>query len=161
MSGDNVRALPGVERILTSIECQPDLFLDAGAASNKFVFLDIEACDQERFLEIVALNSVSAVIDLRPSPVFKKPKYIHKEIVQYLSDRHIVYFEFAMTNINTEKFSIRRVADLVNRNREQGLTVCVFDSHSVERGWVDRVRHNFSRSAFFTAEMNPRVLRSS
>lgn len=161
MGDEKVVVFPGVTGKPTRqvrVERQLELFRRPEEISTFFVFVDIAGFDQESFLEVMATNAVVSLIDIRPAPVFKHPKFNHQEIYQYLSEKNIVYFDYAMAASHRAIFSDFHLARIVGRERNNGLTLCIYDDDSREKGWLEVVRDNFRRSRFFAAELSPRSL---
>ncbi len=137
---------------------QLSLFGDAEESSACFSFVDLDGLDQAAFLNIIARNAVSTIIDLRPVPVFKRPKYIHRDLVDYFSCHEIIYFEYAMAEMSRNKRTSLSIARTIHARRQVGLTICVHDEMSREKGWLDVARYNFRRSKLFSVEVHPRSL---
>lgn len=159
MSQEKVVALSFPPRVTAEVaDLQFDLFQPTQSPAGFFVFLDLDAYEQGDLLRVFARNAVSALIDLRPVPVFRRPRYNHREIVQFLSESRIAYFDYAMVQNRGGAYGDVAIGRAVNRGRARGLTVCLYDERARERGLVDLARSNFNRSRFFKAELSPRAL---
>lgn len=143
---------------------QPSLFDHTGANTGKIVFLDITWLAEETLLNLVARNGVTALIDLRPRPVFEKPRFRHRHVVRYLYEQNVYYLEYAMLARSTAstdaqlpssqegtKAHFRSVLPL-------GLTVCLYDEATRSAGWIEHVRHLVRTMPSYLAEVHPRSL---
>ncbi|MNS79258.1 hypothetical protein D3C72_1129070 [compost metagenome] len=137
---------------------QLDLFGGEVSLSNFVTFLDIDDLDQDIFLSILTKNPVSAVLDIRPRPVFRRPKFVHSEISQHMAVQHIHYFDYAVALGDADDGSIRSIARRINYRRDHGLTLCLYDDSSRERGWIEAARRTLRRSRLFKAELSPTAL---
>lgn len=144
---------------------QPSLFGDGADGRGKVAFIDIKILTEEPFLRILTMNGVRAVVDLRPVPVFERPRFRHRQVVFYFHDRHIQYVEFAFT----VKRPVRMRSDLaamqgsdlygkIEKALENGLALCLYDEASRELGWLDEMRRILRLSNAHLAELNPRSL---
>lgn len=139
---------------------QLDLFGGEASLSNFVAFLDIDDLDQDIFLSILAKNPVSAVLDIRPRPVFRQPKFVHAEISRHMAVHHVHYFEYAVALGDPDCGSVHSIARRINYRRGDGLTLCLFDESSRERGWIEAARRTLRRSRLFKAELSPGSLAS-
>lgn len=139
-------------------ERQLELFRTDDFGTNQVAFLDIEVLDQEKLFKIITYNSASAILDIRPRPVFRKPKFVHSEVSRYFSDNRVHYFDYAAAISDPDFIRPHEIARRVNLGRGEGLTICLYDVNSRERGWIDRARRMLRRSKLFTAELSPRAL---
>lgn len=158
---DNIHQFPrvaGTKDVIGQEPAQFELFRDAEEAARYFSFIDIRDYDQTSFLRLLARNAVSTVIDIRPVPLFDRPKFRHGEVVDYMFKAEIVYFEYAVARLRDHLESNYKIARTVNMRRNAGLTLCVYDEASLNEGVVASVRGMFSRSNFYTIELTSRSL---
>jgi hypothetical protein len=131
---------------------------------GKVAFLDVEWLVEDSLLGIVTRNGVTGLLDLRPRPIFARPKFRHKKVVLYFYEHKVSYVEYAMlareTRRGIEPFCRRPegtgalIVDLLAR----GLTICLFDREAKELGWVEDVRHVLRSTRSFSSELHPRSL---
>ncbi|HEV7325450.1 MAG TPA: hypothetical protein VGN91_10290 [Bosea sp. (in: a-proteobacteria)] len=142
---------------------QPSLFDHAGANRGRIVFLDIIWLAEDTLLNIVVRNGVTDLVDLRPRPVFERPRFRHRQVVHYLYERNVGYLEYAMLarrDRNTS-FNSSWSEGIEIRFREmltRGLTLCLYDDGARSAGWVDDVRHLVDMAPDYLAEVHPRAL---
>jgi hypothetical protein len=141
----------------------PALFASADIGRGKIVFVKIDNFVEETFLKLIALNAVTAIIDLRPRPVFGRPHFHHKRTVSYLFQRKIAYIEYALSRNARQISNVSSHEDEVLKSALEsalirGLTVCVYDETSREVGWLDQFRKTLRSISGYNAEMNPRSL---
>ena len=130
---------------------QQNLFGHAGDNRGKIVFLDICWLAEETLLTLLTRNAVMALIDLRPRPVFDRPRFRHRKVVHYLHERNVIYLEYAMlarcVRDPASPFGYasegaeKKISALLGR----GLTVCIYDEASKTTGWLEEVRRCSSR----------------
>jgi hypothetical protein len=123
---------------------------------GKFVFVDIERFDEGNFLSLIARNAVSSIVDVRPMPIFDRPRFNHKDVFSFLFLNNVRYIEVALAPLSVPESRLTFDADSLGLR--SGLTMCIFDHLAKDRGWVDLVRQSFRRSTNFVAEVNPRAL---
>ena len=127
-------------------------------------YINLDDLAEEALLRLLAINGVSGVIDARIHPVFARPRFKHRNVVEYLNLRKIYYFEYAffafhcmdMIPIKWEK-SARAFAE-IERLLPLGLTVCLFDKESKNLGWLEEVKHICTHASGFITELHPRSL---
>ncbi len=141
----------------------PTLFASADIGRGKIAFVKIDNFVEETFLRLIALNAVTAIIDLRPRPVFGRPHFHHKRTVSYLFQQKIAYIEYALSsnarpisNVSSREDKVLKTA--LENALNRGLTVCVYDETSREVGWLDQFRRTLRSISGYNAEMNPRSL---
>lgn len=170
MPEDKVVCFPNVSR--TSSEksnvapapLQPNLFDDGSMNRGRIVFLDITWLIEDTLLNIVAKNGVAALVDLRPRPVFERPRFRHRHVVHYLYERNINYLEYAMLARIDRGTGVRSPCwpeDVDLRFQEMltlGLTVCIYDDGSRSAGWIEDFRHLVQTAPGYLAELHPRAL---
>jgi hypothetical protein len=152
------------ERHFVPAKIQPSLFDHDGANIGKIVFLDISWLAEDTLLNLVARNGVTALIDLRPRPVFERPRFRHRHVVRYLYEQNVHYLEYAMlartavsTGVHSPSWQEGAKAHFC-AILPRGLTVCLYDEGSRSAGWIDHVRHLVRTMPSYLAEVNPRAL---
>jgi len=126
---------------------------------GKIVFLDIRWLAEDTLLALVARNAVTALVDLRPRPVFDRPRFRHRHVVHYLFERDVHYLEYAMVVRGARGRS--GCDDMGARIAEyllHGLTLCLYDEAARSAGWLDEIRHVARHAPGYLAEMHPRAL---
>lgn len=169
MPEDKVLRFPGVFAptiISDTLEPhqQPNLFGHAGENRGKIVFLDICWLAEETLLTLLTRNAVTALIDLRPRPVFDRPRFRHKNVVHYLHERNVLYLEYAMLARGVRdpashiRYKSQGAEQKIGALLGRGLTVCVYDEASKTVGWLEEIRHVLRHAPDYLAEMHPRAL---
>lgn len=156
----NIVRLPvvGDHKPLQREEVQLELFGHHARGSNFVTFIDVEVLDQDLLIDIVTKNAVVSILDIRVRPVFRRPKFVHSEMFRYLEHRKIHYFDYAVAISDPEEHGVYDIARRVNYGRGHGLTLCLYDKTSNERGWVEAARRTLRRSKLFRAELSPAAL---
>lgn len=139
-------------------EVQLELFGQQDRSSNYVVFIDADGLDQDLLMDILTRNAITSILDIRARPVFRRPKFVHADIFRYLSYRRIHYFDYAIAMSDPVDGSPNAIARRVNHGRESGLTLCLYDQSSKDRGWIDVARRTLKRSKLFKAELSPAAL---
>lgn len=127
-------------------------------------YVDIAALDEESLLALVERNRVKAFVDVRPCPVFAKPRFRHKEVVFHLFHRHVRYIEMAMLSIwpaserRLGTFMQAETYSALEDGLGRGLTVCIYDDDAREDGWLEETRRMIRHSRGFVAELLPTAL---
>lgn len=143
--------------VTRSGDVQLELFDSVKAYANLIAFIDITDFDQNQFLDIIAKNSVKSILDIRPRPVFRRPKFSHGEMSEYFEWNRINYFEYAIFG-RSEDVTRVQIARKIHSGRSDGLSLCIFDEESKTRGWLEEARFTLHRSRLFKAELNSRSL---
>lgn len=131
---------------------------------GKIAFVDVEGLAEEPLLRILASNGVTALLDLRPCPVFEKPRFRHKDVVFYLRDRNIKYVEFSLlvdwasAKAGFSALLTSSVYAAVEPALASGLSICLYDGKAKEMGWLDEMRSVLRHSRTYSAELHPRSL---
>ena len=126
------------------------------------VFIDVSSLDEEILLNIVARNGVSALVDLRPRPVFDRPHFRHRHVVHYLYNRNVSYIEYAMfsrsgisgSTPSWPEDTAARLKGLLAR----GLVICLYDEASRSAGWISDFRSKSRYVLGYVPELHPRAL---
>ena len=127
-------------------------------------FVDVAALDETSLLAIVARNHVGAVVDVRPSPVFDKPRFRHREVVFHLYRHGIPYIELAMLAIwpaserRLGTFMREETFAALEAGLDRGLALCLYDADAREDGWLEEARRMIRQSRGFRAELLPTAL---
>lgn len=138
-----------------------DLFGSIHEVRGKVVFLEEAEWHEDSLLRMMTRNSVSLVIDLRSRPVFRLPRYQHRRVVSYFHKHGIQYLELINLlggNSAGAKAMPLEVAHFASRHARHGLTVCLYDTSTKERGWLDSIRTLMSSGMNRFVELNPRAL---
>lgn len=141
----------------------PQLFSDPRLGKGKVAYLHIEGLSEADLLHAIARNSITGLIDLRPRPVFERPNFEHKKVVGYLYSHRVQYFEYALfqnelrpsESRNDKRKKVEKELDALLAS---GLTLCLYDEDSKERGWLERTRHILRDRSSFVAELHPKSL---
>lgn len=141
------------------------LFGPAGEGRGKVAFLDVADLAEETLLRTLAMNAVTAVVDLRPVPVFARPKFRHRHVIFYLHSRRIEYIEYAFIGVRSigagpeiSAMNASGVYDRIEPALDRGLSLCLYDQRTRELGWLDDVRRAFRHARGYMAELHPRWL---
>jgi hypothetical protein len=141
-----------------------DLFGSLQEVRGKVVFLEVTEWHEDSLLRMMARNSVSLVIDLRSRPVFSLPRYQHRRVVSYFHKHSIQYLELINLLYETpagEKTMPHEIAHIASSHAERGLTICLYDTSTKERGWLDLIRALMNSGTNRFVELNPRALAGS
>lgn len=132
---------------------------------GKVAFVDIKELTEEPLLRILTMNGVKAVVELRPLPIFGRPRFRHRQVVFYLHDRDIRYVEFALMVRRPMRMGTALAAmhasDLYGKIEpalENGLSLCLYDKASRDLGWLDEIRRLVRLSKARLSELHPRAL---
>ena len=121
-----------------------DGFQDLDAQGRGLVaYVDVAHLDERRLMALLSDNHVKAFVDIRPCPVFAKPRFRHKEVVLHLYHRRIPYIEMAMLAIWPA--SERRLGTFMRDETyaaledglRRGLTICLYDDDARDDGWLE------------------------
>lgn len=125
-----------------------------------FSFLDPQYLDQDKFLDILARNIPSVILDLRLKPIFSQPNYNHREITQYIYNR-FNYIELAHLAAS-EGFCLENFGDqlkgVFSASGQKSLTICLFDNGAMTEGVVSAFRGQMGKVDTRIVEVNPRSL---
>ncbi|GAA0530892.1 hypothetical protein FHS83_002610 [Rhizomicrobium palustre] len=144
-----------------------DLFGACLHGRDKIAFIDIDEFSEDTFLRLLARNAVTAIIDIRPKPVFERPNFEHKRTVSYLYQRDINYVEYAIlllsqadpTNRSTDAYD--ELISAIQGHIRAGLTIFLFNKEAHEIGWVQQFRNYIRDSRISCTEIHPRSLSSN
>ncbi len=141
-----------------------DLFGGNDKGSGRIVFVDVDALSEEILLRIIARNAIASVVDLRPRPVFMRPRFRHKRVVSYLYRRNVLYIEYAFLLLSMSKspYTAKKKSGSADEEIEnalkRGLTMFLYDEEAKVAGLMDDVRRRLKRLSSFSAELHPRAL---
>jgi hypothetical protein len=169
MPEDKVVRFPGASAATTISDAlephrQPNLFGHTDENRGKIVFLDIRWLAEEMLLTLLTRNAVTALVDLRPRPVFDRPRFRHRDVVHYLHERNVLYLEYAMLarGVRDSASQFRHkpegAEEKISALLGRGLTVCVYDEASKTAGWLEEIRYVLRHAPDYLAEMHPRAL---
>jgi hypothetical protein len=146
---------------------QRDLFADPGKFSGHIIFVDISTLWQEKLLRILNKNAVQALVDIRKIPVFRKPKFNHKRLMDYITSRNISYFDFTSQKSRLEigEAIVALLASQphplfgpLSKALDSGLTVILYDSNEDAQTSISDIRNLLKYHSSFRAELHPNAL---
>lgn len=143
---------------------QHDLFAKPASNRGKIVFFDVADLVEETLLRLIAANAITALVDLRPTPVFSRPRFRHRDVVHYLHHRDIRYVEYAFAVTWPAKdraLAAMRSSDAygwIEPALERGLALCIHDAKARELGWLDDMRRMLRHCDGYVAEVHPRSM---
>lgn len=154
-SGVQAAAHPPVNR---------DLFGSVQEVRRKVIFLDEADWHEVSLLRVMARNPVAAVVDMRSRPVFRPPNYRHRHVISYFHRHGIQYLELVnlvRDGSAREKKMHQELAGVIFGRADYGLTICLYDTATKERGWLDSMRVLMKSGANQFMELHPRALGGS
>lgn len=139
---------------------QADLFSGANLQA-KLAFVNIDNLDQDSLLDIVALNSVKIIADLRAAPVFKRPVYDHKSIISYFFKYGVQYVEFAVGSLQkgSETVALSDLASLCASENKSGVALIIYDGTAEREQRPALMRKFLARHEAPPVELSCRALR--
>lgn len=128
-----------------SVAYQLELFDESEVLSNRISFVNPEEFQQDQFLKLLARNRFNILIDYRPRPVFRRPKFSHREVTSHLHQRNIAYVELARyaQRANSKYADLN---DILRREYanvfQSGPIFCLglFDDEALKSGIIDAFR---------------------
>jgi hypothetical protein len=138
-----------------------DLFGCAHEARGKVVFLDEADWREETLLQLMTSNPVGAVVDLRARPIFRLPRFRHRHVVSYFHKHAIQYLEYAriLREYPPEGAAgIDKLASILFSRSDVGLTICLYDETTKQRGWLASIRQTMRLSPEHFVELHPSAL---
>ena len=143
---------------------QHDLFAVPASNRGKIVFFDVADLVEETLLRLIAANAVTALVDIRPAPVFSRPRFRHRDVVEYLHHRDVRYVEYAFavaSPVKDKALAAIRSTDAygwIEPALERGLALCIHDAKARELGWLDDMRRMLRHCDGYVAEVHPRSM---
>lgn len=141
---------------LVDVPTQLDLFGQAPMDHRLFCFLDVNDISQDILMTSIVRNAIDTIVDLRPVPVFSKPKFDHHEITSWFSLHGVSYLEYAFAVFDPVSFA-EMDRQYIKSQRTSRLSVWIYDDLSKELGWFEKVRFEL-RNSFSGAEITARSL---
>jgi hypothetical protein len=142
-------------------ESAPLLFSMNISNSGKTAFVNVDWLVENVLLNIIVINGVTGIIDLRPRPVFSRPKFRHKKVLSYLYEHNIRYFECALYASSNQARANRslnlEILTALSSVVDHGLTICIYDESARSLGWMDDIRNVLRRFPSYT-ELHPSSL---
>jgi len=140
-----------------------EVFDGGEGGCGRVVFLHIAWLAEGSLLNIVASNHVAALVDLRPGPVFARPRFRHRHVIRYFYESNVEYLEYAIHINRARRAGIRAglLDQATERFREvlsRGLTLCVYNDASRSAGWIEEFRRLLREAPAGVAELHPRAL---
>jgi hypothetical protein len=146
---------------------QPTLFHDPAKSFGQVIFIDIANLSQDKLLTILSKNAVTSLIDVRNLPVFRKPRFNHAEIWDYINARKIEYIDLTSAQARREideAFIARLVSQphlvfgRLSKALERGVTLILYESGAETRQAVSGIRNLLTHNSAFRAELHPSTL---
>lgn len=131
------------------------LFGDNHLSRSPFVFVHVDAIDQEAFVNLIVRNNVSLVMDLRYKPVFQEPEFDHRFVIEYLSRRNTLYIDFIYDAISEENFTLRFSNAFKELSVSNFWSVFLFDDQTVETHLLSEFRREFRKVWERFTEVHP------
>jgi len=129
-----------------------------------YAFVDIAALDEPTLFALIDACGAKALFDMRPCPVFERPRFRHKPVVFRLYDLGVRYHEFAMlvygstrdrTLSDEETRALRKAIDAA---LSPGPALFLYDGDARAWGWLEQVRLFLRHAPCGAVELNPRSL---
>lgn len=144
---------------------QLDLFAGDYEKVAAITFFGLEGVNQDIFLASLTKHAIRTIIDLRSRPVFPKPHFDHKYLMNYFYRRSMNYIESAMSRSPSfEQHPLGRSGDCdrleqwIATDNSPGITACIIDAAAIERGVVASFRQCVARASKGVIEVHPRSL---
>lgn len=140
---------------------QRDLFDQIDGSRAKVVFLAISELSEDLLFQIIAQNLVTALVDLRFRPIFRAPKFRHKNIMSHLFAKNIKYVEASLIAgaVPDQNIDIgAHIIPLISKELDVGMVIFVYDREEKEKNWLLSVRSHLRKDPRSLAELHPNVL---
>ena len=165
MQGTNVVPLrAGQTRTMSPPPEQQVLFKDCMKTIGQVVFLDIDALSQEKIIALVNQNCVQTFLRIRKVPVFRRPKFNHKQLIDYLMTKNIKYIDVTAKR-SRDEIADAAVALLASQPHpllseiaealRNGVTVVLFEDNDKSRRSIPDIRNILSHLSSYRAELHP------
>lgn len=142
---------------------QLELFSTQMALSNHFAFLDLRWLDEIMLTNLVARNGVSVIVDLRKKPIFPKPKFNHKNTINFLRTSKVEYLEFAFLKVDfLQSYSrfgkARQIRNRLSHGMESGMALCLYDEYENDLDYISDFRYLLNNINHSWVELIPSAL---
>jgi hypothetical protein len=143
---------------------QPTLFHDPAKSFGHVIFVDIANLSQDKLLTLLSKNTVHSLIDVRNLPVFRKPKFNHAEIWDYINARKIEYIDLTSAQARREidealiallASQPHPVFGSLSRALERGVTLILHENGAETRQAMSGIRNLLTHHSSFRAELHP------
>jgi hypothetical protein len=129
------------------IQRQFALFTDHPAAQGFVAFKNISEFNQNRLIEFIARKGVKAILDTRSVNVFDPPRFDHKVLADYFSQRSIWYCNFSSTTQRMKNIGFRNIfivskvlEDAIIEKLKDGMILVLYDDEAKKDGFVSDIR---------------------
>lgn len=143
---------------------QIELFGERKRSIPIWVLLNPDDFVQDIFLKLIVRNQFDLVLDLRPDPVFRKPNYDHKYLMNYFYKKSIGYFDLAtIAQADSENsfnfFSELRIKFKAgNRENNSFYTLCLANDDPLTIEVVRQFRKVLRDLGDHVVEVHPRAV---
>ncbi|HEX8341102.1 MAG TPA: hypothetical protein VF624_09360 [Tepidisphaeraceae bacterium] len=144
---------------------QLDLFTSDHEKVSAITFFGLDGIDQNVLLASFIRHDIKTIIDLRSKPVFPKPFFDHKYLMNYFYLRSVDYIECSMSRSPSfERRPLGRPGDCdrfeqwIATDISTGITACIIDAAAIEHGAVASFRHCIATASKCMIEIHPRSL---
>jgi hypothetical protein len=168
MPAENVVPIrPGQTPSTGPVAQQPVLFHDPAESFGYVIFADIGNLSQNTLLAILTKNAVKSLIDIRKLPVFRKPKFSHAELLDYITARKIEYVDLtsarARRQIDEALIALlasqpHPVFGKLSEALKRGVTLILHESGTDAKNAISGIRNLLKHHSSFRAELHPSTL---
>jgi Protein of unknown function, DUF488 len=146
---------------------QRKLFENPAKAFGHVIFLDIETLSQEKIIALMNKNAVQAFVDIRKIPVFRKPKFNHKQLADYMTAKKIQYFDFTSEKSRAEIAAAflallasqpHPLFGQISKALDSGVTVFLCDANEETNRSISDIRNLLKYHSSYRAELHPSAL---
>lgn len=146
---------------------QHTLFHDPARSFGHVIFVDIANLSQDKLLTILSKNAVYSLIDVRNLPVFRKPKFDHAALWDYINARKIEYMDLtspqARREIDEAFIAVlasqpHPIFGRLSRALERGVTLILYENGTETRKPISGIRNLLKHHSSFRAELHPSAL---
>jgi Protein of unknown function, DUF488 len=158
---------PGQDQPTQRAVAQPRLFHDPAKSFGHVIFIDVANLSQDKLLAILSKNAVYSLIDVRNLPVFRKPKFNHAELWDYIVARKIEYIDLTSAQARREideafiallASQTHPVFERLSRALERGVTLILYENGAETKRAMSGMRNLITHHSLFRAELHPSTL---
>ena len=127
---------------------------------SPYTFLHIDLFNQSSLKNAIVRNGVSLIFDLRFKPAFDEPRFQHRSLVEYFSQRRVVYIDcyfYSASFGEGEEVVDRYVEAMKGLKGKNFWTICLIDDDVLETELLPEFRAGFKEGENRFREVHPEL----
>lgn len=137
-----------------------ELFGSKSLPMSPYVFVHTDILNQDSLVECIVRKHVSLILDLRFRPIFDRPQFDHREIIEYFREKNVVYLDcvyYASNENDSERLLERYRQAFKKLDQKNFWSIFLFDDQTVDSQLLAEFRNGFRGGAKPFREVHPEL----